>query len=158
MAMELFRTAAGVELQHIPYKGAYQALVEFLGEHLDVNFATLSSVVRYISSGQIVALGVSSPQRLAVAPDIPTIAESGVPGYESRSWFGLLAPAKVPPAVVAKLNSEIERALASAALRSHLQSEGVVPGGGSPKQFAQFIEQEIKKYSVVVRKSGLKAE
>ena len=134
MAMELFRAAAGIELQHVPYKGAYPALLEFLGGRIDLNFATLSSVVRYIGTGQIIALGVSSPTRVAIAPDIPTIAEAGVPGYESRSWFGLLAPAKTAPGVVTKLNGEVVRIMTSPEVRSHLVSEGVGTGQWQPER------------------------
>jgi tripartite-type tricarboxylate transporter receptor subunit TctC len=156
MAIELFRYMAHIELQHIPYKGGSQALFELVAGRVEVTMGQWVSAGRYIKSTQVRALGVSTPKRIAVAPDIPTIAESGVPGYESRSWYGILGPAKMPKSVLSKLHGQIAAIIASPDFASKFATEGVIVGDMSPEQFAQFIQQEIKRYAVVVKAANLK--
>ncbi len=155
MAMELFRYIAKIDLQHIPYKGGAQATLELVANRIDLNFGQWVSSARYIKSGQARALGVSTPKRIAVAPDIPTIAESGVPGFESRSWYGMLGPAKLPKAIVTKLHGEISRIIAGPDFASKFATEGVVVGDMTPEQFAEFIRQEIRRYAAVVKAAKL---
>ena len=155
MAMELFRYAAGIDLQHIPYKGGAQATLELVAGRVEVNFGQWVSSSRYIKSGQARPLGVSTPKRIAVAPEIPTIAESGLPGFESRSWYGMLAPAKLPKPILTKLHGEIARIIAGPDFASKFATEGVVIGDMTPEQFAEFIRQEIKRYSIVVKAAKL---
>jgi tripartite-type tricarboxylate transporter receptor subunit TctC len=155
MAMELFRYIAKIDLQHVPYKGGAQATLELVANRIDLNFGQWVSSARYIKSGQARALGVSTPKRIAVAPEIPTIAESGVPGFESRSWYGMLGPARLPKALVAKLHGEISRIIAGPDFASKFATEGVVVGDMTPEQFSEFIRQEIRRYAAVVKAAKL---
>lgn len=155
MAMELFSYAAGIELQHIPYKGGAQATLELVANRVELNFGQWVSSSRYIKSGQIKALGVSTPKRIPVMPDTPTIAESGVPGFESRSWYGILAPAKLPKPIHMKLHGEIAKIIAGPDFGAKFASEAVVIGDMTSDQFAQFIREEIKRYSTVVKAAKL---
>jgi tripartite-type tricarboxylate transporter receptor subunit TctC len=155
MAMELFRYMAGIELQHIPYKGGFQALLELVAGRVELTFGQWVSAGRFIKSGQVRALGVSTPRRIAVAPEIPTLAESGVPGYESRSWYGMFGPARMPKPLLAKLHEEIARIISSQDFGAKFATEGVVVGDMSAEQFAQFVQKEIKRYAVVVKAANL---
>ena len=155
MAMELFRYAAGIELQHIPYKGGAQATLELVAGRVELNFGQWVSSSRYMKSGQVKPIGVSTPRRIAVAPEIPTIAESGLPGFESRSWYGMLAPAKLPRPLLTKLHAEIARIISGPDFAGKFAVEGVVIGDMTPEQFAEFIRQEIKRYSIVVKAAKL---
>jgi tripartite-type tricarboxylate transporter receptor subunit TctC len=155
MAMELFRYAAGIELQHIPYKGGAQATLELVANRVELNFGQWVSSSRFIKSGQIRALGVSTPKRIPVMPDTPTIAESGVPGFESRSWYGILAPAKLPKPILMKLHSEIARIVAGSDFGAKFASEAVVIGDMTADRFAEFIREEIQRYSTVVKAAKL---
>ena len=156
MAMELFRYMAGIDLQHIPYKGGAQALFELVAGRVEVTFGQFVSAGRYIKAGQVRALGVSTPRRLAQAPELPTLAESGVPGYESRSWYGILGPAKIPKAVLTKLHDKIAEIIAGPDFGAKFATEGVVPGDMSAEQFAHFVQREIKRYAAVVKAANLK--
>ena len=156
MAMELFRVHAGIELQHIPYKGGYQALLELIAGRVEVTFGQWVSAGRYVKSGQIRALGVSTAKRIAVAPEVPTVAEAGLPGYESRSWYGLLAPARLPAPVLVKLHGEVRRVILGAEFGEKFAAEGVVFSDNTPEQFSAFIEHEIKRYAAVVKAGNLK--
>jgi len=156
MAMELFRVHAGIELQHIPYKGGYQALLELIAGRVEVTFGQWVSAGRYVKSGQIRALGVSTAKRIAVAPEVPTVAEAGLPGYESRSWYGLLAPPRLPAPVLGKLHGEVRRVILGAEFGEKFAAEGVVFSDNTPEQFSAFIEHEIKRYAAVVKAGNLK--
>ena len=158
MGMELFRVTSGIQIQHIPYKGGFQALLELVAGRVELTFGQWQSSSRYIKAGQIRALGVSSPKRIAVAPDIPTIAESGFPGYESRSWYGMLAPAKLPRPVLGKLHGEIAKIIASADFGAKFATEGIVIGDMSAEQFSEFIRQEVKRYAAVVKAGSLQMQ
>jgi tripartite-type tricarboxylate transporter receptor subunit TctC len=156
MAMELFRHAAGIELQHIPYKGGAQALLELVAHRVELTFGQWVSAGRYIKAGQVRTLGVSTPKRIAPAPEIPTIAESGLPGFESRSWYGILSPARMPTTTLSKLHGQIASIIASAEFAAKFATEGVVPGDMTPPQFADFLKAEIKRYAAVVKAANLK--
>jgi tripartite-type tricarboxylate transporter receptor subunit TctC len=158
MGMELFRYTTGIQIQHIPYKGGFQALLELVAGRVELTYGQWQSSARFIKAGQIRALGVSSPKRIAAAPEIPTIAESGFPGYESRSWYGMLGPARLPKPVLAKLHGEIAKIISSADFGSKFAAEGVVIGDMSAEQFAEFIRQEVKRYAVVVKAASLQMQ
>ncbi|MGE5522643.1 MAG: tripartite tricarboxylate transporter substrate binding protein [Rhodospirillaceae bacterium] len=158
LAAELFRLAAKVELQHIQYKGASPALLDVAAGRADMMFAPMLVSMPHVKAGRMKALAVTSPQRVSIAPDLPTIAESGVRGYEARAWYGLVAPARVPKEIVVKLNAQIDEGLRSSAFREKLLTLGAVPVGGSAEEFATFIEQEVKKYAEVVKQGGIRSE
>jgi tripartite-type tricarboxylate transporter receptor subunit TctC len=158
MGMELFRYTTGINIQHIPYKGGAQALLELVAGRVELTFGQWHSAARFIKSGQLRALGVSSPKRIAEAPSIPTIAESGFPGYESRSWYGMLGPAKLPKPILAKLHGEIARIIGSPDFAAKFAAEGVVIGDMTAEQFADFIRQEVKRYAAVVKAANLQPQ
>jgi tripartite-type tricarboxylate transporter receptor subunit TctC len=158
LAGELFRQMTGTDFQHIQYKGGGPALIELVGGRVDIMFTPVSTAIQYVKGGRLRALAVTSPQRVALMPELPTIAESGVPGYESRAWYGLVGPGRMNKALVAKLNNEIERMLKSAEGRDKLQSLGVIPMGGSAGEFDTFIRREIEKYAKVAKAGGIRIE
>ena len=155
---ELFKTMTGVSMVHIPYKGSAPALADLLGGQADLMFDNLPPSLPHIKSGRLHALAVTTARRSAVMPDLPTMAEAGVPGYESGSWFGVLAPAGTPKDIVNRLNAEIVKALAVPEIRERLQAQGAEPVGNTPEQFAAFIRSEITKWAKVVKDSGAKID
>jgi tripartite-type tricarboxylate transporter receptor subunit TctC len=158
LATEYFKLKAGVDLQHIPYKGTAPALADLLGGQIALMITGLPPVLPHAKSGKLRILGVASLQRLKQFPDIPTIAESGVPGFEATQWYGILAPSATPADVVAKLNREIVKALKDPAVAEKLASEGADPVGNSPEQFAAFIKSEIDLWGRVIRATGARAD
>jgi tripartite-type tricarboxylate transporter receptor subunit TctC len=148
----------GTDFQHIQYKGGGPALIELVGGRVGMMFTPVSTAIQYVKSGRLRALAVTSPQRVTLMPELPTIAESGVPGYESRAWYGLVGPGRMDKAIVAKLNGEIERMLKSAEGRDKLQALGVIPMGGSAADFDTFIRREVEKYARVVKAGGIRVE
>jgi tripartite-type tricarboxylate transporter receptor subunit TctC len=155
---ELFKTMTGVSMVHIPYKGSAPALADLLGGQADLMFDNLPPSLPHIKSGRLHALAVTTARRSAAMPDLPTMAEAGVPGYESGSWFGVLAPAGTPKDIVNRLNAEIVKALAVPEIRERLQAQGAEPVGNTPEQFAAFIRSEITKWAKVVKDSGAKID
>ncbi len=155
---ELLQRAAGVKLTHVPYKGASQALTDTLGGQVQSFMSSVPSALSQIKGGRLRAIAVTSAKRSPELPDAPTIAESGYKGFEASTWYGLLAPAGTPAAVVARLNAEVNRALATPEVRQRLAAEGGEPLGGPPEQFASFLKAEHAKWSRVVKESGAKAE
>jgi tripartite-type tricarboxylate transporter receptor subunit TctC len=151
LAAELFKAMAGVDIIHVPYKGNAQALTDVLGGYVSLTFPTMPSALPHVKSGKLRALGVTSAQRSRSAPEIPTIAESGVPGYEASSWYGVLAPAGTPPAIVNKLHDAILNLLQLQDVKERLFGQGLEPVGDTPEQFAKRIEREIQKWSKVVK-------
>jgi tripartite-type tricarboxylate transporter receptor subunit TctC len=158
LAGELFKSLAGVNILHVPYKGTPPALADLLGGQITMIFSNLLSALPLVRSGKLRALGVSSQKRSAVAPDVPTIAESGLPGYQKNSWYGVLAPAGTPAGTVAKLNQAIVQALENPATRAHLAGQGAEIETGSPEEFRRFIESEIERYATIIRNSGLRID
>ena len=145
----------GAEYTHIPYKGA-EALKDLLAGRIEFMFATIPSVIQHIKSGGLRALAVTSANRSRSLPDVPTVIESGFPNFEAGSWFGFFAPKGTPEAVITTINKAVNESLPS--LEAQLVREGADPVGGSPAQFAQFIQKEFEKWRVVVRESGAVAE
>jgi tripartite-type tricarboxylate transporter receptor subunit TctC len=155
---ELFKTMSGTYMVHFPYRGSGPALLDLIGGTMDLMFDNLPSALPQIKAGKLKALAVTSAERSAALPDIPTIAEAGLKGYEASSWFGLLAPAGTPAEIVNRLHREAAKALGSAALKERLLAQGAIPSGMSPADFAKLIDAETKKWAQVVKVSGAKVD
>jgi tripartite-type tricarboxylate transporter receptor subunit TctC len=155
---ELFKTMAGVDMTHVPYKGSSPALTDLIGGQVQIMFDNLPSALPQIKGGRLRAIAVTSLKRAPVLPDIPTINESGLPGFEASSWFGVLAPAGTPAAIVARINTEVNKWLQSADAREKLLGQGAEAAGGSPEQFANHIRAESAKWAKVVKASGAKVD
>ena len=161
LAGELFKSMAGVYMVHFPYRGSNPALLDMIGGSMDVMFDNLPSSLPHIKSGKLKALAVTSNQRSGALPDVPTVEEVGGPalkGYEASSWFGLLAPAGTPADVVNRVQQEVAKALATPAVKEKLLSQGAIPGGNTPAEFAKFIDAEHAKWARVVKASGAKVD
>ena len=155
---ELFKIMTGTQIVHVPYKGSAQCVTDLVSGQIQLIFDNLTSIAPHVRSGKVRGLGVSSPRRSLIFPDIPTIAEAGVPGYETNSWGGMVVPSHTPRAIVLKLNAEINKALQSPELRARYAAIEAEPTGGTPEQFAAFVKTEAVKWADVVRKSGAKVE
>jgi tripartite-type tricarboxylate transporter receptor subunit TctC len=158
LATEMFRAMAGIELVHVPYKGAAPAMTDLLGGQVHMNFNQPPSTLPHVASGRVRVLAASGARRVASLPDVPTIAEAGLPGYEATSWQGLLVPVGTPSTIVSRLHSEIGTALRSPEMRERLAAEGSEAAASSPQEFGRFIASEIAKWAKVVKDAGMKAE
>ena len=158
MLGELFKASTGTDLLHVPYKGVGPALNDTLGGQVNLLFDNLPSSLPYIQSGKLRALAVSSPARLDSLPGVPTFAEAGVPQLNDPSWFGLVAPAKLPEAVLARLHEAVTKALAAPEVRERMHNVGAVPAGNSPKEFATQIRREIERHKRVAEESGIRID
>lgn len=159
LAGELFKSQTGIFMTHIPYRGSGPALLDLVGGQVDVMFDNLPSAMQLIKGGKIKALALTSSTRSAALPDAPTIEEAaGLKGFEATSWFGLLAPAGTPPDVVNRIQQEVARALASPAINEKMVSQGAIPSGNTPSQFATLIDSEHKKWAQVVKVSGARVD
>ena len=155
---ELLKTMAGVEITHVPYKGAVALNDLLVGDQVHFMFATIPSVIEFVRAGRLRALAVTSKNRSAAVPQIPTVAESGFPEFEASSWFGLLGPAELPRDIVLKLQGETARALKIPELRDTLVQQGADPVASTPEEFAAYMRSETAKWAKVVRASGAKAD
>ena len=158
LTAELFKLMAGVDLLHVPYKGAAPAVNDLLGGQVNVIFADVAAMLSHLKSGKLKALGIGSAKRFEGLPDVPTIAESGVPGFEAGGFLGLVAPAGTPVAVVQALNAAAQKSLAQPEVRERLLALASPPVGGTPEQFAAHIQGEIDKWARVIRAASIKAE
>ncbi|MCE9640107.1 MAG: tripartite tricarboxylate transporter substrate binding protein [Betaproteobacteria bacterium] len=158
MAGELFKMMAGVNIVHVPYKGNSPALTDTIGGQVEMIFSGVPLLVPHIQGGRIRAIGIGSLKRFPALPQVPTIDEAGLKGYEATTWFGMLAPIKTPKEIVARLNVEVGKILASAEVSEKFINEGVEPMGGSTDFFTAFIRDEIAKYAKVVKAANLKGE
>jgi tripartite-type tricarboxylate transporter receptor subunit TctC len=158
MLGELFKASTGIDLLHVPYKGVGPALNDTLGGQVNLLFDNLPSSLPYIQSGKLRALAVSSPARLDALPGVPTFAEAGVPQLNDPSWFGLVAPAKLPEAVLARVHEAVTKALAAPEVRERMHNVGAVPAGNSPMEFAAQIRREIERHKRVAEESGIRIE
>ena len=158
MAMELFLSMAKVKMTHVPYKGSGPALTDVLGGHLSLMFDVIMTSLPHIQSGKLRTLGVSSLERAPITPDVPTIAESGYPGYEALVWFGLFAPPNTPPEIVRRIQEEIARAMRGPAMRDMLASQGLIVVGSTPAEFSKRVAAEIGKWRKVINEAGIKLE
>ncbi len=158
LGMELFKTLTGAQITHVPYKGAAPAHADLVSGQVQVMFANMLSSLPLIRAGRLRALAISSAKRSPVTPELPTVAESGAPGFESGSWFGISAPAKTPRAIVNKLNVETNRILKIQELRDRLGAEGADFVGGTPDAYGAFLREEISKWAKVVKFAQMKLD
>jgi tripartite-type tricarboxylate transporter receptor subunit TctC len=155
---ELFKFMTGTNIVHVPYRGGALAINDLIAGHVDLMFESLQSIAAFARAGKVRALGVSGATRSPAFPDLPTIAEAGVPGYLAPTWTGVIAPAGVPRPIVDKLNAAINKALASEAFKEKFAKIGDEPGGGTPEEFAETIRMDSAKWADVVKRSGAKLE
>ncbi len=155
LSAELFKSMAGVNLLHVPYKGTGQALTDLLGGQIDLMFAPAQTVMPYVQSGKLRALAVTSAARAETLPALPTVAESGLPGYAAVGWFGLLAPAATPKAVVEKAGMDVKRALAQREVRERILALGSEVSGNTPGEFARFIREDQAKWAKLLKDAGI---
>ncbi|MEK0417885.1 MAG: hypothetical protein RI949_1891 [Pseudomonadota bacterium] len=153
---ELFQAMAAVKLIHVPYRGGSQALADLLAGQIPLMFDTMSAVSA-VRTGKLKAFAITSDRRSPLLPDVPTVAEAGLPGYKTSSWNGVMAPAKTPRDVIARLNSEINRALASAEVQQSLAADGSETRGGTPEEFVRFIADETQRWGKLIKDAGIKA-
>jgi tripartite-type tricarboxylate transporter receptor subunit TctC len=158
LASELFRIQAGIELLHVPYKGGGPAMVDLMGGQADLSVGSLIQMLPHIRSGKLKALGTTGAKRSPVLPDVPTVAEAGVPGYEATNWWGLLAPAGTPQAIVERLHQEVGAVQASAETKRRFETEGAEARQMSAADFGAFITAETAKWARVVKEAGISAE
>lgn len=158
LAAELFKRAAAIDVVHVPYKSAAPAMLDLVAGRLSFNLDGVAILLPQVRAGKLKALGVSSPQRLTYLSDVPTIAESGVPGFEYWAWMGISLPAGTAPQIVAQVNGAIVKVLATVEAREWFAAQGGEPKGETPEQFAAFIRAEHEKWGAVVREAGIKLE
>jgi len=155
---ELFRVMAGIDIIHVAYKGGGAAITDLLAGQISMYFGTTPSTLPFVQSGKLRALGVTTAKRTVAAPDLPTIAEAGLPGYEQSAWHGLLAPAGTQDSVIAKLNAEVNRLIRSPDVVERFKVQGIDLIGGTPAEFAAFIRQDVAKYAKLVKSAGIKMD
>jgi tripartite-type tricarboxylate transporter receptor subunit TctC len=158
LATELFAAMAGFRLNHVPYKGTGPALTDTIGGQTNALLGSVASTLPHVRAGRLRALAVTTAHRLAAEPNIPTVAEAGVPGYETTLWHGLIGPKGLPATIVERVNAEVTRVLELKEAADQLQSDGVSPAGGTPREFRETIRREIDLWRRVVRDAGVKAE
>jgi tripartite-type tricarboxylate transporter receptor subunit TctC len=157
LSAELFKSMAGVDLLHVPYKGTGQAVTDLVAGHVNLMFAPAQTVMPYVREGRLRALALTGSKRSETLPDLPTVAESGLPGYEAVGWFGLLAPAATPQATVAKISADANRVLAEREVREKMLGLGADPSGDTPEEFARFIRDDQAKWSKLMKEAGITA-
>ena len=158
VAAELFASMAKVDMTHIPYKGEANAISDLLGNQVPVMFGNLPSLLPHIKTGKLRAIAVSSLQRSSAAPNIPTVAESGLPGFETLTWFGLFAPANMPQPIVDRLNAEVKKSLASPEVRAKLDQQGLTTVGGTSAELKAYMKQEVPKWAKLLKNANIKPE
>ena len=158
LSAELFKSLAGVDMLHVPYKGTGQAVTDLLAGQIDLLFAPAQAVMPHVQAGKLKAFAVTSARRSKTLPDLPTVAEAGVPGYEAIGWFGLLAPAATPKPVIAKLSTDANAVLRDGDVVQKMMGLGAEPSGNSPAEFAAFIRDDQAKWSRLMRERGIKPE
>ncbi|MGH8638824.1 MAG: tripartite tricarboxylate transporter substrate binding protein [Burkholderiales bacterium] len=158
LSAELFQHMTGVKWVHIPYKGGGPAMIEFLSGTFMLYFGNVPTVIHHVRTGKLRPVAVSGRKRSSTAPDIPTVSESGVPGFEVTTWYGFAAPAKAPRAIVVRLNAELARALKSADVSAKLIAQGAEPVANTPEQATAHVEREIAKWTKVIKGAGIKAQ
>jgi tripartite-type tricarboxylate transporter receptor subunit TctC len=156
LAAALFSTMAGINMQHVPYRGTAPALNDLMGGYIQLMFADMSTALPLINSGKIRALAVTTKQRVAALPDVPPLSEAGVPGYDAAAWQGVIAPAQTPEPVLAKLNSEINAIVGADEIRARMKGLGLIPvGTGSVPELQKFLQSEIVRWGKVVQDAGI---
>jgi len=158
LGAELFKAMTGTSIVHVPYKGSPQAINDLMAGQIDMMFDNISSIGPHAKAGRVKGLAVSGPRRSPVFPDLPTIAEAGVPGYETVAWGGVIGPAKLPAEVVSRLNQEIKKALAAPNVLERYKQLDTEPDGGTPEEFMALVKRETPKWAEVIRRSGAKVD
>lgn len=158
LAGEMMKSAAAVDMTHVPYKGGGPALQDLLAGHVTLMFENMPSILPHVQSGKLRGLAVTGPKRSQAAPELPTMIESGFPGFEAGSWYGLYAPAGTPKEIVAKLHAELVKALKTPEMQRQLSGQGADPVGNTPEEFSVFIRAEIAKWAKVIKEAGIKHE
>jgi tripartite-type tricarboxylate transporter receptor subunit TctC len=156
LAGELFKISAGIDIVHVPYKGAAPAVNDILGQQVDMVFLDIPVLLPQVQSGKVKPIAIGSRERVPSLPDVPTTAEVGLPQVEAENWYGMVAPAKTPPAVVAKLHKMTVDALNSAEVKDKLSSQGAILVGNTPDEFAAYIQSEIDKWGKVAKAANIK--
>lgn len=158
MSGELFKVLTKIEYTHVPYRGQSFVMIDLIGGHLQLAFPSIPASVGHIRSGRLIALGVTTQQRATALPDVPTINEAGVPGYEVSGWYGVIGPAGMPQSVVARLNKEINAYLQAPETRKQLSNEGAEPRTGTPEEFGAAMANDLQKWAKVVAAAGIKVQ
>ncbi|HKC31383.1 MAG TPA: tripartite tricarboxylate transporter substrate binding protein, partial [Burkholderiales bacterium] len=157
LSAELFKSMAQVDMLHVPYKGTGQALTDLLAGQVDLLFAPAQTVLPHVKAGKLKALAVTGAKRAETLPGVPTVAESGLPGYQAVGWFGLLAPAATPRSIVTQLSADVNSVLAQAEMRAKMMALGADPGGNTPEEFARFIREDQAKWAKLMGEAGIRA-
>ena len=158
LAGELFKRMAGVEIVSIAYKGGGPAVIDLIAGQVQIYFSTIPAALQQVKAGKLRALAVTSSKRVPELPDMPTVSESGLPGFEVVGWFGLFAPADTPKPVITRLNAEIIKILNAPESRERLSGHGLIPGGGTPQELGQFLQAEIAKWGKLIKETGIRAD
>jgi tripartite-type tricarboxylate transporter receptor subunit TctC len=158
LSAELFKSMAKIDMLHVPYKGTGQAVTDLLAGQIDLLFAPSQAVLQHVKAGKLKALATTGATRPETLPDLPTVAEAGVPGYAAVGWFGLLAPAATPKDVVARLSVDANRVLKDLEVKKRMESLGADPAGNTPEEFARFIRDDQAKWAKLMREAGIKPE
>lgn len=158
LVTEYFKLSAGVNMTHVPYKGTGAALPDLLGGQVQLMFAASAGIMPHVKSGKLRALATTGPKRMATAPDLPTVAESGVPGYDATLWYAMLGPKGIPRPIVTKWNTEVNRILQLPDVKERLASGGLEPAGGSPEDFAKVLKRDVERWAAVVKQAGVKLD
>jgi len=158
LAMEMFKQMAGVDITHVPYKGAPQAVTDVLAGHMNMMFNSIAPIIANIKAGRVRVLGIASSKRSPQLPDVPTISEAGVPGFEAVNWFGMFAPAKTPKAIITRVNEAVVKVLRSPDIQAQFIALGADPVGSSPEEFAAYVRRDMERYARVVKLSGAKLD
>ena len=158
LAMELFKHMAGIDIVHVPYKGAPQAVTDVVAGHMNMMFNSIAPIVGHIKAGRLRVLGIASGQRSAQLPDVPTISEAGLPGFEAVNWFGMFAPAKTPKRIIARLNEAVVKVVHTPEIQAQFLTLGADPVGSSAEDFAAFVRKDMEKYATIVKISGARVD
>jgi tripartite-type tricarboxylate transporter receptor subunit TctC len=154
---ELLKQMAGIEMTHVPYRGAV-AVNDLLAGQVQLMFATVPSVIQHVKAGSLRGIAMSSSMRISAMPEVPTVAEAGFPGFEASSWFGLVAPAGTPPAIIAKINAQVVKTLREPEIKALMSGQGAEPVGNTPAEFAAYMKAETEKWAPVVKTSGARVD
>ena len=158
LAAELFKSLAGIQMTHVPFKGVAPSVLAVIAGQIDLTFATIAATLPQVKAGRLRALAVSTPRRSQIVPDIPTIAEAGVPGYEVTTWFGLFGPAALPKDIVAKVDAEVARILRLPDVRERLYNDGAEPGNLTNDEFNAFIRADAARWAKLIKATGIKGD
>lgn len=155
LAGELFELMTGTDMVHVPYKGAATAMLDLIAGRISLSFASLPSAISHIRSGRLHAVAVTSEKRFPLTPDLPTVSESGLPGFETSAWQGLVAPARTPPAIIKRLNAEAVQVLSQSVIRDRMVQNGAAPVGSTPEELWTFARKQIEKWGKVIKAAGI---